>query len=71
MRAYNVAEEELLRETRQLAQEMVRYDAWIQHAVDYRRDKDVEDLLQQREMTQLRRSLVMRQLWAGRVVVLA
>ena len=71
MRAYNVAEEELLRETRQLAQEMVRYDAWIQHAVDYQRDKDVEDLLQQREMTQLRRSLVMRQLWAGRVVVLA
>ena len=71
MRAYNQAEAELLAEIRQLGNEMIRYDAWIARAVQYQHDDQVEDLLYQREMTQLRRSVVMRQLWAGRVVVFA
>ena len=71
MRAYNQAEAELLAEIRQLANEMIRYDAWIVRAVQYQHFDQVEELLYQREMTQLRRSVVMRQLWAGRVVVFA
>jgi|GEM_PF-3466466 hypothetical protein len=71
MRAYNQAEAELLAEIRQLGNEMIRYDAWIARAVQYQHFDQVEELLYQREMTQLRRSVVMRQLWAGRVVVFA
>jgi hypothetical protein len=71
MRAYNQAEAELLAEIRQLGNEMIRYDAWIARAVQYQHFDQVEELLYQREMTQLRRSVVMRQLWAGRVVVSA
>jgi len=71
MRAYNEVEAELLAEIRQLGNEMIRYDAWIARAVQYQHFDQVEELLYQREMTQLRRSVVMRQLWAGRVVVFA
>jgi len=61
----------MLREIRQLGMEMIRYDAWIARAIHFQHDQQVEDLLYQREMTQLRRSIVLRQLWAKRVVVFA
>lgn len=70
MRAYNDVEAELLAEIRQLALDMLRFDVWMRRAAERLEFTKVAELNEERELCCLRRSELMRELWAGRQVVL-
>lgn len=70
MRAYNDVEAELLAEIRQLALDMLRFDAWMRLVAQRGHFEQVAELDTQRELACRRRSELMRELWAGRQVVL-
>jgi hypothetical protein len=65
---YDGVEAALLFEIRQLALDMIRMEDWARDAAERRRFDRVAELCWQRELAMERRSWLMREMWAARIV---